>query len=269
MPREHRHNILIFDSGIGGLSINDEIRAMIPNTAITYVADNRVYPYGTLSEQALIERTTQLFPSLIARFQPEAMVIACNSASTLVLEHLRSLSAIPVIGVVPAIKPAAQQSTTQVIGLLATPGTVRRAYTDRLIQTFAAHCEVIRLGSRELVDLAEQKLRGESIDLHHLRDILMPFLAADNLDTVVLGCTHFPFLKQEIQQVLGSHIRLIDSGRAIAKRTAYIIETLAKSHGASHANGGCFIFTEDHHYAHQLCPHLKAHGFSRVEFINH
>lgn len=269
MSGKQTQRILIFDSGIGGLSINDEIKAMQPDVAVTYVADNRIYPYGTLSEQALIERITGLFPRLIERFQPEAMVIACNSASTLVLDHLRELTAIPVIGVVPAIKPAAQHSQTGVIGLLATPGTVRRAYTDRLIQSFAGHCQVIRVGSHELVDQAENKLRGLPVNAAAIGDVIKPFTQAPGLDAVVLGCTHFPFLHQELKQCLGDHIALIDSGQAIARRTAFILENLPDSAQTDHTQGDCFIFTKDHESAHHLHPHLLQRGFSSVEFIDH
>lgn len=269
MTAQPVHRILIFDSGIGGLSINDEIKTRLPEVAVTYVADNRIYPYGTLSEQALIERITHLFPRLIERFQPEAIVIACNSASTLVLDHLRDLTAIPVIGVVPAIKTAALHTRTRVIGLLATPGTVSRAYTDRLIQEFASHCRVIRVGSHELVDEAENKLRGRDVDSTAVARVLAPFTEEPELDSVVLGCTHFPFLKQELSQLLGNRMSLIDSGEAIARRTAFILNSLPHSALSPHTPEDCFIFTKDHESAHHLTPHLHQRGFTCVEFIDH
>ena len=269
MTAQPLHRILIFDSGIGGLSITDEIKARSPDVAVTYVADNRIYPYGTLSEQALIERITHLFPRLIERFQPEAIVIACNSASTLVLDHLRALTAIPVIGVVPAIKPAALHSHTRVIGLLATPGTVSRAYTDRLIHAFASHCRVIRVGSHELVDEAENKLRGEPVNREAIAQVLTPFTAEPALDIVVLGCTHFPFLKPELGELLGAQVNLIDSGEAIARRTDYILSSLPAAALHPHTPEDCFIFTKDHESAHRLTPHLFQRGFASVEFIDH
>ena len=273
MKISRAHRILIFDSGIGGLSISDEIQALLPNVAMVYVADNRTYPYGTLSEQALIDRMVNLFPNLIERFQPEAIVIACNSASTLVLEHLRKTTAIPVIGVVPAIKPAAQRTENRVIGLLATPGTVRRAYTDRLVSDFANHCQVIKIGSRELVDEAEKKLRGHNVNQSVLRAALQPFLAEPTLDQVVLGCTHFPFLKSELQAILGEKVQLIDSGEAIARRTRYILSSLSQhppqtSSSADDQSLHHFIFTKDHLSAHELVPHLVKHGYQQVEFID-
>lgn len=266
MTKQSVHRVLIFDSGIGGLSINDEIKKMIPNISVTYVADNRTYPYGTLSEQALIERIIDLFPKLIERFCPEAIVIACNSASTLVLDHLREQTDIPVIGVVPAIKPAAQLTRTHTIGLLATPGTVRRAYTDRLIQEFAPHCTVTKVGSHELVHEAENKLRGQPTDSHIIKNVVSPFINTKELDVLVLGCTHFPFLKEELTQILGTQITLLDSGEAIARRTRFILETLPSQ---KPFNPNCFIFTKEDETAHLLCPHLRNHGFEKIEFIHH
>lgn len=269
MKPNNRHRVLIFDSGVGGLSISKEIKSQINNLSITYVADNRTYPYGTLSEQALIERIENLFPQLIERFQPEAIVIACNSASTLVLDHLRQLTPIPVIGVVPAIKPAAEQTQTQTIGLLATPGTVQRAYTSRLIEDFAPHCTVIRIGSHELVDLAEDKLRGKALNLEILVRVLGPFCENKYLDSVVLGCTHFPFLRNEINDILGAHVKLIDSGSAIARRTEFILKSVSCYTATTTATPDCFIFTKEDEAADALAPHLSQHGFQRVEFIDH
>ena len=278
MAAATQHNILIFDSGVGGLSINDEILAQLPDVVVTYVADNRIYPYGTLSEQALIERIIHLFPRLIERFQPEAIVIACNSASTLVLGHLREQTATPVIGVVPAIKPAAAITQSRHIALLATPGTVRRAYTDRLIQDFASFCRVDRIGSNELVHQAENKLRGLPVDQDEIARILAPVREQSNLDTLVLGCTHFPFLRQEIAAILGEKVTLIDSGKAIAKRTEFILQTLIKptvpspgQHPSKNRENhqACFIFTKDNPEAQRLIPMLARHGFHRIEFIDH
>lgn len=270
MASNKQHRILIFDSGIGGLSINDEINALMPNTSIVYVADNRIYPYGTLSEQALIERMVSLFPSLIEQFQPQAIVIACNSASTLVLDQLREQTHIPVIGVVPAIKPAAKHTQTQTIGLLATPGTVQRAYTDRLVEDFAPHCQVVRVGSGELVDEAEKKLRGAPVDMAVIAASIQPFIANQHIDRVVLGCTHFPFLKTELHTLLGDQVQLIDSGAAIARRTQHILSELPSVANSDKTNthSNYFVFTKDTDDAHDLIPHLQKHGFDKVSFID-
>lgn len=266
MKLTKQHRILIFDSGIGGLSISDEIRHLIPNISIVYAADNRVYPYGTLSEQALVERMVTLIPNLIDRFHPQAIVIACNSASTLVLDQLREVTQIPVIGVVPAIKPAAQHSESNTIGLLATPGTVRRAYTDKLIHDFAPHCQVLKIGSRELVDEAEKKLRGAQANIEIIKQAILPFLASPDIDRVVLGCTHFPFLREELNLLLGDQVQLIDSGEAIARRTKYILNAVSPLQDLQ-GESDYFIFTKNTDSAHQLAPHLEKHGFQHIEFI--
>lgn len=263
--------LLLFDSGIGGLSIASEIRATLPNACLTYVADNRHFPYGTLSEEALIDRVTHLFPWLIGQYQPDIIVIACNSASTLVLDRLRALDQRPIIGVVPAIKPAALQSRTQCIGLLATPGTVQRAYTSRLIQDFAAHCQVVRVGSNELVELAESKLQGDQPDPATLSGILKPFNAAPELDVLVLGCTHFPLLRDEIRQCLRPDIMLIDSGAAIARRAQSLWHALPpaaiREDSRAAPEGDTFLYTSSRQIPASLHDTLTNQGFTYISCI--
>ena len=216
-------NILVFDSGVGGLSIVGEIQQQIPQASICFASDNEGFPYGTKSEGELINRVHLVMQNLVEHSQPDVIVIGCNSASTLALPHLRTHFAKPIVGVVPAIKPAAQISKTKTIGLLATPATIKREYTDNLIQAFAADCNVIRVGSTELVQLAEQKLRGDSINLALLKEIVEP-LQDTKLDTVVLGCTHFPHLKAELASLLPNHVQWIDSSYAIAQQTKRLLE---------------------------------------------
>ncbi|HEX4882431.1 MAG TPA: glutamate racemase [Porticoccaceae bacterium] len=215
--------ILVFDSGVGGLSVLAALRAQLPGCDFVFACDNAAFPYGTKSEAELIARVDRVVNQLVRHFQPELLVIACNSASTVALPRLRAQLRQPVVGVVPAIKPAAQLSATRVIGLLGTPGTVRRQYTRELIAEFAAHCEVIPLGSAELVEIAERALRGVAPDLHQLRTILAPLFAAPALDTVVLACTHFPLLGAALAAAAPRPLRWIDSGDAIARRVASLL----------------------------------------------
>jgi glutamate racemase len=264
--------LLIFDSGIGGLSIAREIRVKLPDCQITYVADNRHFPYGLLSEEALIERVTHLFPWLLSQYQPAIIVIACNSASTLVLDRLRTLDSRPIIGVVPAIKPAAQLSQSGHIGLLATPGTVQRAYTDTLIQTFAPHCRMTKVGSNELVAEAERKLRGEPVNPDMIARILAPIQSSDSLDTLVLGCTHFPFLREEISACLGNTVQLIDSGEAIARRVEHVCEQLQPRSGCQPASlyprqPDSFLYTSSQAVPDALAHFLRALGFGHIACI--
>ncbi|PMH45418.1 glutamate racemase [Vibrio sp. 10N.286.49.B3] len=215
MSANQQKNILIFDSGVGGLSVYKEISQLLPNHNYIYVFDNEAYPYGELDKHVLINRVDVITASFIASHTIDLVVIACNTASTVVLPRLRSLHTIPIVGVVPAIKPASLLSN-KAVGLIATPATITREYTHELINTFSSDKKVELLGSTQLVDMAEDKLRGEVIDLGLLNQILKPLI--NTIDVAVLGCTHFPLIKPEIQHVLGSHVELVDSGRAIAKR---------------------------------------------------
>lgn len=219
----HRPHLLIMDSGIGGLSVTSEIRKQLPHCLITYVADLEWFPYGNKPETELISRVTSLFSRVNRQLRIDIAVIACNTASTVVLDALRAAFTVPFVGVVPAIKPAAALSKTGVIGLLATQGTVNRDYTKALIAEHASHCQVISKGSRRLVELAEAKLQGVPVDHQALAAELDVFNApaALQLDTVVLACTHFPLLKPELVLCAPYVHHWIDSGEAIARRVVY------------------------------------------------
>jgi len=216
--------VLIFDSGVGGLSIYQAIKKQLPNTEYIYLFDDAYFPYGELAPDFLIERVSELIGRMYTKYRPDIVVIACNSASTLVLPKLRSLYPVPFVGVVPAIKPAAKLSITRHIGLLATPGTVDREYTRLLISEHAHDCRVDLIGTTELVIQAERKLKGEDVALDKIADEVK-FWLDDKIspDVVVLGCTHFPLLKEELVELLGGDILLIDSGDAIAVRVQHLL----------------------------------------------
>lgn len=219
--------ILVFDSGVGGLSIVREIQKKLPFAPLVYASDNGFFPYGTKGEAELIARVDLVFRKLLANHHIDIIVVACNTASTLALPHIRSHFAQPVVGVVPAIKPAAAMSKSKVIGLLATPATIARPYTHDLIREHAPDTEVIAVGSSELVQLAEEKLRGKLIPADSLQPILAPFFEHPNatqMDVLVLACTHFPLLREELTTQFPPHLSLIDSGEAIARRVAYLLE---------------------------------------------
>lgn len=213
--------VVIFDSGVGGLSVYQEIHALLPQVQFIYAFDNAAFPYGELDDATLIKRTNYIVTLLANRYQADLVVIACNTASTIVLPSLRQQLTIPVVGVVPAIKPAALISQTKSIGLLATPATVNRDYTHQLVQQFANGCEVKMIGSTRLVEMAEQKLRGKTVDIGELEQILKPWQGT--IDSIVLGCTHFPLIKQEIQTAFKHPVNVVDSGKAIAKRVALLL----------------------------------------------
>ena len=220
-------HVLVFDSGVGALSIIQEIRQLIPNCSITYASDNAFFPYGNKEEDLLISRVDDVLKKLGAVYTPDIIVVACNSASTVALPKIRDHFTIPTVGVVPAIRPAAQQSQSRVIGLLATPGTVKRRYTLELIQEFAPDCEVISIGSSELVQQAERKIQGLELDaavVNAVIDELFNSPRGEEIDTVVLACTHFPLLKNELMASAPKSVTWVDSGNAIARRVNYWIE---------------------------------------------
>ncbi|GHA13196.1 glutamate racemase [Oceanisphaera arctica] len=241
-------NILIFDSGMGGLSVYREVSKTLTGHQYLYLFDNACFPYGELSESRLVERVVELFEAFVARYPVDIAIIACNTASTNVLPALRQRLSIPVVGVVPAIKPAAEYSrllhqTNSLaskpghIGLLATPGTVSRRYTAELIQSFAADLQVSLLGTTELVKMAEDKLWGQPVDMHRLGQILAPWRGTQGPDTIVLGCTHFPLLADELSLCL-PQVKLIDSGEAIARRVASLLLLTTPSQSEHPANIG-------------------------------
>jgi glutamate racemase len=217
--------LMIFDSGVGGLSVLRPIRALIPKAPILYVADSAGYPYGTKSEHEIAVRVPALLGRLSERFDPELIVIACNTASTIALDAVRNALDLPVVGTVPAIKPAAALSKNRAIGVLGTDATVRQPYVDRLSAEFAPDCTVLRHGSAELVDIAEAKLRGTPPDPAALRRILDGLLAqpqGNRIDVIVLACTHFPLIEQELAAAAPWPIAFVDGKEGIARRTAWL-----------------------------------------------
>jgi glutamate racemase len=218
--------LLVFDSGIGGLSVLGPIRALLPHAPIVYAADSAGYPYGTRRAAEIEARVPAVLGRLAERFDPELVVIACNTASTIALDAVRFALDLPVVGTVPAVKPAAELSRTRAIGVLGTEATVRQPYLDRLIEEFAADCTVVRHGSAELVDLAEAKLRGEDTDSQAYRRILEALFAlpgGERVDTVVLACTHFPLVEEELAAASARPVRFVDGKEGIARRTAWLL----------------------------------------------
>jgi glutamate racemase len=218
--------LLFFDSGVGGLSVLAPTRALLPNAPIVYAADNAGFPYGRRSDADLAERVPTILAKLVERFDPRLVVIACNTASTIALDHARAALDIPVVGTVPAIKPAAEMSKSRVIGVLGTEATVRQPYVDDLSARFAADCTVIRHGSPELVELAEAKLAGSYVSVEEVREAIAPMVAqphGDAMDVMVLACTHFPLLADEIAAAYPS-IEQVDGGPGIARRVAYLTQ---------------------------------------------
>ncbi|MGQ0660237.1 glutamate racemase [Sphingosinicella sp.] len=222
--------LLIFDSGVGGLSVLAEIARLMPTAPIVYAADSGGFPYGTKTEREVTARVPALLGRLEERYDPALIVIACNTASTIALDWVRAALDLPVVGTVPAIKPAAALSKTRTIGVLGTEATVVQPYVDRLAAEFAADCTVIRHGSAELVELAEAKLRGEPADADAYRAILAGLLnqpGGERIDTVVLACTHFPLVREELEAASPRPLAFVDGAAGIARRTQWLTRDLA------------------------------------------
>lgn len=221
--------VLFFDSGVGGLSILAPARALIPAMPVVYAADSAGYPYGTKSEAEIAARVPALLGRLVERYRPRMAVIACNTASTIALAYVRAALDIPVVGTVPAIKPAALASQTRVIGVLGTQATVRQPYVDRLAAEHGADCVVLRHGSADLVALAEAKLRGAPLDPDVARAALSGLIEqphGERMDIVVLACTHFPLVEDELRaaaNALGARpLTFLHGGEGIARRIAHL-----------------------------------------------
>lgn len=216
--------ILFFDSGVGGLSVLGPTLRLLPNAPVVYAADSAGFPYGKRTETEIASRVPALLGRLVERYRPRLAVIACNTASTIALDHVRSALDLPVVGTVPAIKPAAEMSKTRVIGILGTEATVRQPYVDDLAARFASDCTIIRHGSPELVELAESKLAGEDVSVEAVRAAAQPMFDAtggERIDTIVLACTHFPLLQCELAEAF-SNVAYVDGGAGIARRIAYL-----------------------------------------------
>jgi len=222
--------ILIFDSGVGGLSVAHALRQHYPSAALCYACDNAWLPYGLRDDATLAARIVTVCQAAVRACQASVLVVACNTASTLALEKLRQALAIPVVGTVPAIKSAAKLSATRHIGLLATAATVNRPYTQGLIDSFASDCVVTRVAAGDLVTAAEAWLGGAPFDVERMRQVLAPLWQATQtqpaLDTVVLGCTHFPLLQPQLASLAPVPITWVDSGDAIARRVGQVATAL-------------------------------------------
>lgn len=268
IPKATNPTVLVFDSGVGGLSIYREIRERLPNAHYIYVFDNEAFPYGEKPQEFIIERVMNIITAVAQKHSLAAIVIACNTASTVTLPSLRSkFTDIPIIGVVPAIKPAAKLTCNGVVGLLATRATVKRPYTQELIERFATDCKVHSLGSAELVELAEKKLHGEDIPLDALRTILAPWLKMkEPPDTVVLGCTHFPLLNEELLSILPDGTRIIDSGAAIARRTAWLVVNQEEIKGSNEISFAYCLKEDDN--SERLKPVLGSFGFELLKKLS-
>jgi glutamate racemase len=238
--------ILVFDTGLGGLTVLREIVKARPDVHYVYVADDAFFPYGQHSEEWIVARVVPLIGEFIAAHAPDLVVIACNTVSTLVMTHLRTAYAVPFVGTVPAIKPACARSITKRVSVLGTKGTVKREYTQALIRDFAQECEVTLVGSAGLASLAEAALSGEAVSDQAISAEIAPCFVAHSdhsiarTDTVVLACTHYPLLMDRLVAIAPWPVDWIDPAPAIARRVAVL---LGQERGDADRAGAEMIFT--------------------------
>ncbi|MEE9376104.1 MAG: glutamate racemase [Rhizobiaceae bacterium] len=218
--------ILVFDSGIGGLTVLREARVLMPGHRFVYVGDDEAFPYGDWEEEALVERMLKVFDELIARHDPSMIIIACNTASTLILPHLRSRISIPIVGTVPAIKPAAERTSSGQISVLATPATVQRDYTRSLISEFASNVNVRLVGAENLAALAERFMLSGLVDDEavwaEISDCFVDRHGA-RTDVVVLACTHYPFLTNVFRRLVPWPVDWLNPAEAIARHAQSLL----------------------------------------------
>ncbi len=252
---------MLFDSGVGGLTVLAALREALPQAPVIYAADEAGLPYGAKSEAEVAARVAGLLGRMAERYSPRLVCIACNTASTIALGMVRDVIETPIVGTVPAIKPAAEQTRSNVFALLGTGATVRQPYVDRLEREFAHAKRMLRHGANGLVPLAEAKLRGEPVPIEAVRAELYGLLAqdhADEVDTMVLACTHFPLLKDELTAAMGRDIAFVDGADGIARRIVHLTNGQEFARAAS----DFAVTTGPLEDFRRLAPAFAAHGIS-------
>jgi glutamate racemase len=255
--------ILMFDSGVGGLSVLARLRHLLPQAPVIYVADNAGLPYGTKTEAQIAARVSGLLGRLTERLHPRLVCIACNTASTIALASVRDVLEVPIVGTVPAIKPAAAMTQSGVIGLLGTQATIRQGYVDRLEAEFTTGKRLLRHGAPELVEAAERRLRGQAVDPAVFAQAVQALRSqpdGERIDTVVLACTHFPLVAAELAQAFGPGVRFVDGSDGIGRRIAYL--TQGQEFARSQPDLALFTRLDDD--LAELAPVLAQHGLSRI-----
>ena len=253
--------ILVFDSGVGGLTVFREIALAFPGAAYVYVADDARFPYGILPEAALIARILDVVGKAIADHAPDLVVVACNTASTLALSDLRANYSVPFVGTVPAIKPACAHSKSKRVAVLGTQATVSREYTRALIREFAAGCDVALVGSSHLASYAEAELAGTPVADEAIKEAIAGcFVDADarRTDTVVLACTHYPLLIERFKANAPWPVDWVDPAPAIARRVADLLR--ARPPGSPPARPR-IVFTSGRAPSPALAAALAGYGF--------
>lgn len=251
----------VFDSGVGGISVLKHIHTLLPNESLMYVADSKFAPYGNKTPEFIQERALWIADFLIGK-GAKALVVACNTATAAAVDLLRQKYHLPIIGMEPAVKPAAAASKTGVIGVLATSGTLKSAQFAALLEHYGQQVEVVTQACHGLVECVE---RGE-LDSTATQDLLASYvqpLIAAGADTIVLGCTHYPFVRPMIENLVGEGVVLIDTGAAVAKELKRRLEDTRLLNGDTQVAQVGFWSNSNHANAEDIVMRLWG---ERVEF---
>lgn len=260
-------SILVFDSGVGGLSVYHEIRQLMPEHHYIYAIDNEGFPYGNKTNRTISRRVSAYLDAITQQHTIDLGVVACNTVSTTCLAALRQRYGFPLVGVVPAIKPAVQVTRNRRIGLLATKRTLTNPYTAKLINQFASTCHIELLGLPELAVLAENKLHGKPISMEKLAYLLASWLNLPlPLDTIVLGCTHYPLIVNELRALFPT-VAFIDSGKAVAQRVLTLSSSSPKIDCLKKNDENLVITTIYDQEINQLRPILKEYNLTSLKTI--
>ncbi|MGC2600458.1 MAG: glutamate racemase [Rhodomicrobium sp.] len=234
--------LLFIDSGLGGLTVLRAARAAVPEADVLFIADDAGFPYGLKSEAVLVSRLLALIEPAVRKFTPDCIVLACNTASTIALQALRESFAVPIVGTVPAVKPAAALTRSGLVSVLATPATVAREYTRALILQFGAGANFTLVGAPSLAAIAEAHGSGAAVDEETIAREIAPAFIEDGgakTDVVVLGCTHYPLLLDKLDAVAPWPVAWLDPAPAIGRRIANVLAEAGHiaGVGARHGRG--------------------------------
>ncbi|MES2863643.1 MAG: glutamate racemase [Bacteroidota bacterium] len=234
----NKNPIGLFDSGVGGTSIWKEVHALLPNESTIYLADSKNAPYGQKTQEEIIELSKKNTEFLLDN-NCKLIIVACNTATTNAIKALRATYDVPFIGIEPAIKPAALHSKTQKIGILATQGTLNSELFHQTVALYSDVKVVEQIGF-DLVKLIENGEMYSKKMTQLLEEYLHPMVDQD-IDYLVLGCTHYPYLIPQIKKIIPNHIKIIDSGEAVAKQTKHILEVNKLSNTSKEVNHAFYI----------------------------
>ena len=222
ISKKNNQPIGVFDSGVGGLSVLIELKRLLPNENFVFLADQLYVPYGEKTKNELIELAYKITDYFIKYHDVKMMIVACNTSTCNSISEVRKKYFLPIVGTVPAIKPAAEKTKSGTVAIIATPSTSQSEVLKNLIKDYCKNVNVLNIGCKNLEDAVET---GElnSLEVHKLLIKYLQEVKNSNADYLVLGCTHYPFLRNSIQKIVGPSVNLIDSGSAIAKHTKSLL----------------------------------------------